>query len=87
MKRASKHDRVVAVVIFSDNFELVTSLNFEPILSAIIGKIHYSNFCVRFSTSRTPYESAAAPTSHSATDPVEFNAACHSKPNLLNQTD
>ena len=36
---------------------------------------------------RTPYESAAAPTSHSVTDPAEFNAACRSKPNLPNQTD
>ena len=36
---------------------------------------------------RTLYESAAAPTSHSATDPTEFNAVCCSKPNLPNQTD
>ena len=32
-------------------------------------------------------ESSAAPTSHSATDPAEFNVVGRSKPNLLNQTD
>jgi len=36
---------------------------------------------------RTPYESAAAPTSHSATDPAKFNVVCHTKLNLPNQTD
>ena len=36
---------------------------------------------------RTPYESAAAPTSHSAADPAEFNAVCRSKSNLPNRTD
>ena len=36
---------------------------------------------------RIPYESTAAPTSHSATDPAEFNAVCRSKPNLPNKTD
>ena len=36
---------------------------------------------------RTPYESAAAPTSHSATDPAEFDVVCRTKPNLPNQTD
>ena len=36
---------------------------------------------------RTPYESAAAPTSHSAADPTEFNAVCRSKSNLPNRTD
>ena len=36
---------------------------------------------------RTLYESAAAPTLHSATDPTEFNAACPSKPKLPTQTD
>ena len=36
---------------------------------------------------RTPYGSAAAPTSHSATDPAEFNVVCRTKPNLPNQTD
>ena len=36
---------------------------------------------------RTPYESAAAPASHSAGDTAEFNAVCCSKPNLPNQTD
>jgi len=36
---------------------------------------------------RTPYESAAAPTSHSATDPAEFNVVCHTILNLPNQTD
>jgi len=36
---------------------------------------------------RTPYESAAAPTSHSATDLAKFNVVCRTKPNLLNQTD
>ena len=35
----------------------------------------------------TPYESAAAPTSHSATDPAEFNVICRTKPDLPNQTD
>ena len=35
----------------------------------------------------TPYESAAAPTSHSAADPAEFHAACRSKSNLPNRTD
>ena len=34
-----------------------------------------------------PYESAAAPTSHSATDPTKFNDVCHSKSNLPNRTD
>ena len=36
---------------------------------------------------RTPYESAAARVSHSATDPAEFNVVCRSKPNLPNETD
>ena len=36
---------------------------------------------------RTPCESAAAPTLHSATDPAEFNVVCRPKPNLPNQTD
>ena len=36
---------------------------------------------------RAPYESAAAATSHSATDPAEFNVVCRSKSNLQNQTD
>ena len=36
---------------------------------------------------RTPYESAAAVTSHIATDPAEFNVVCRIKPNLSNQTD
>ena len=37
---------------------------------------------------RAPYESAAAPTSHSAKDPAEFiNVICRSKSNLQNQTD
>ena len=36
---------------------------------------------------RTPYESAAVPTSHSATHPAEFNVVCRTKPNLPNQTD
>ena len=34
-----------------------------------------------------PYESAAAPTSHSATDTAEFNVVCRSKSNLPNRTD
>ena len=36
---------------------------------------------------RTPYESAAAPMSHSATDPAESDVVCRTKPNLPNQTD
>jgi len=36
---------------------------------------------------RTPYESAAASTSHNATDPAEFNVVYRTKPNLPNQTD
>ena len=36
---------------------------------------------------RTPYESAATPTSHNAADPAELNIVCRSKPNLPNQTD
>ena len=36
---------------------------------------------------RAPYESAAAPKSHSAADPVEFNVVCRSKSNLPNRTD
>ena len=36
---------------------------------------------------RAPYESAAAPTSHSAADPAEFNVLRHSKSNLPNRTD
>ena len=36
---------------------------------------------------RTPHKSAAAPTSHSAPDPVEFNVVCRSKSNLPNRTD
>ena len=36
---------------------------------------------------RTPYESGAAPTSRSATDPAELNIVCRTKPNLSNQTD
>jgi len=35
----------------------------------------------------TPYESVAAPTPHSATDPAEFNVVCRTKPDLPNQTD
>ena len=34
-----------------------------------------------------PCESAAVPTSHSATDPAEFNVVCSSKSNLPNRTD
>ena len=36
---------------------------------------------------RAPYESAAAPTSHSAADPAEFNVLRRSKTNLQNRTD
>ena len=36
---------------------------------------------------RTPYESAATPTSHNAADPAELNVVCRSKANLPNQTD
>ena len=36
---------------------------------------------------RALYESGAAPTPHSATDPAEFNVVCCSKSNLPNQTD
>ena len=36
---------------------------------------------------RAPYESAGAPTSHSAADPAEFNIVCCSKSNLPNRTD
>ena len=36
---------------------------------------------------RAPYESAATPMSHIATDPAEFNVVCRSKSNLQNQTD
>ena len=36
---------------------------------------------------RAPYESATAPTSHSAADPAEFNVVCRSKSNLPNRTD
>ena len=36
---------------------------------------------------RAPYESAAAPTSHSAADPAEFNVICRSKSNLPNRID
>ena len=34
-----------------------------------------------------PYESAAAPTSHSAADPDAPNLICRSKSNLPNRTD
>ena len=37
--------------------------------------------------SRAPYESAAAPTSHSAADPAEFNVLLRSKSNLPNGID
>ena len=33
------------------------------------------------------YESTAAPTSHSATDPAKFNVVCRSKSSLPNRTD
>ena len=36
---------------------------------------------------RTPYELAAAPTSHNAAEPAELNVVCRSKPNLPNPTD
>ena len=36
---------------------------------------------------RAPYESATAPTSHSAADAAEFNVVCRSKSNLPNRTD
>ena len=36
---------------------------------------------------RAPYESAAAPTSHSAADPAEFNVLHRTKSNLPNRTD
>ena len=36
---------------------------------------------------RTPYELAAAPTSHSAADPAKFDVGCRSKSNLPNRTD
>jgi len=35
----------------------------------------------------TPYESAAAPMSHSATDPTDFNVVSRTKRNLPNQND
>ena len=42
------------VFTFSDDFELlawlVTPLNFKPITSPFIWKIHYSNLCIRFDT-------------------------------------
>jgi len=60
----------------------------SPIKNALISKNTLSQFMrwVRHMT-RAPYESAAAPTSHSATDPAEFNVVCRTKPNLPNQTD
>ena len=36
---------------------------------------------------RTPYESAATPTSHNAADLAKRNVVCRSKLNLPNQTD
>ena len=36
---------------------------------------------------RAPYESAAAPTSHSGADPAEFNVLRRSKSNPPNRTD
>ena len=36
---------------------------------------------------RTPYESTAAPTLHSASDPAEFYVLCRSKSNLPNPID
>ena len=37
---------------------------------------------------RTPYESAAAPTSHNAADPAELNFVCRSKlTSVPNKTD
>ena len=36
---------------------------------------------------RTPYESAATPTSHNVADPAKLNVVCRSKPNLPNRTD
>ena len=36
---------------------------------------------------RPPYESAAAPTSHSATDLAKFNVVCRPKSNMPNRTD
>ena len=36
---------------------------------------------------RTPSESVAALTSHSAPDPAEFNVVCRSKSNLQNRTE
>ena len=35
----------------------------------------------------TPYESAAAPISHSATDPTDLNVVSRTKRNLPNQND
>ena len=36
---------------------------------------------------RTPNEESAAPTSHSAVDPAEFNVVCRSETYLPNRTD
>ena len=36
---------------------------------------------------RTPSQSAAAPTSHNTTDPADLNVVCRSRPNMSNQTD
>ena len=53
-KGAPKRDRMFVVFILSNVFELharlVTPLTFEPITSAVIWKIHYSNLCIRFRT-------------------------------------
>ncbi len=53
-KGAPKRDRMFVVFILSNVFELharlVTPLTFEPITSAVIWKIHYSNLCIKFGT-------------------------------------
>ena len=53
-KGAPKRDRMFVVFILSNVFELharlVTPLTFEPITSAVIWKIRYSNLCIRFGT-------------------------------------
>jgi len=61
----------------------ILSLSRFPLYEKYITVIHALG-----STRRsTPYESAVAPTSHSAAGPAEFNVVCRTKPDLPNQTD
>ena len=76
------------VFILSNDFEvhawLVTPLNFEPIASAIIWKIHYSYLCIRFAHDKSAVWISRL---FNVAESAEFNVVCRSKSYLPERTD